>query len=317
MNRGTYTMIPALCLAASLLITACHTKAADPSDPGITATATAETEESARRPVPPSAKQEQDLKDKLLSESGGELVQFICQDFENSGTYQAFAVVGERTKETNSDIYNGTVWFVSDKQVQKIGEENFYTALIPRPIGSQTLVTMDRFFGTGTISYIYGIKDDSYYEDPISGQITGLRQQEDGTFTAVQDVYDASVDGTGHTWKTYWFYWKDGFHEFGGLEIPLADLQKLDGFEQVQQQLDQSKGKIVSALYRGNQIININYQTPWQRDGEYDYINNNFINLKYDNGKITVLPADDNRGVYQEALLPSIAEYPDRFPVKS
>lgn len=310
-------ILPALCMAASLAITACHTKAKNPSDPGITTASSNDSESQATKPVKrpalPTSQQEQALKDKLLAEAEGQIIQFVCQDFENTGSYQAFALIGEQTAE-NSGIYSGTVWYVSDKQVRQIGDDNFYTDLTARPVGAMTLVTTDRFFGNTTISCIYGVRDGDGYEDPISGQISGLNQLEDETFTIVQDTYDANMDGSGHTWKTYWLYWDDGFHEYGGIEIAPADLEKLDGAASVLEQIDQVKGKIVNILYRGNQVININYQTPWERYDEMDYSNNNYINLKYDNGTVTALPSDDNRGIYQEALIPSIAVYPESFP---
>lgn len=316
LNRGIYLMIPALCLAASLMITACHTKAELPMETDITVTATeseAQPGKTITRPASPTAVQEQALRDRLEAEADGEIAQFICGDFEAAGSYQAFAIIGEATKE-DQQIFDGSVWFVSDSEVKKISEENSCSLLTERPVGAQTLVTTYRFFGMGSITSIYGVRDGDVYEDPISGQVTGLNQLDDETFTVIQDTYDASLDGTGHTWKNYWLYWDNGFHEFGGIEISLSDLKKLDGSAKVLDQIDKVKGRIINILYRKNQIININYRTPWMGESDDDYLNNYFVNLKYDNGKVTVLPADDNRGMYLEALLPSIARYPKAFP---
>lgn len=309
-------MIPALCLAASLMVSACHTKAELPTETDITVAATeseALPKKPVTRPAPPTAEQEQALKDKLKEQAEGDIAQFICADFGADGSYQAFAIIGEVTQE-DQQIYNGSIWYVSDSEVKRIGDENSYSTLVERPVGAETLVTTYSFFGMGSISCIYGVKDGSFYEDPISGQITGLVQQDDGTFTMIQDAYDGSLDGTGHTWKNYWLYWDNGFHEYGGIEITLSDLKKLDGAAPVLDEIDRQKGRIINILYRGNQVININYRTPWMGESDDDYLNNYFINLTYDNGKVTVLPADDNRGTYLEALLPSIAEYPKSFP---
>lgn len=301
-------MITSICLSLSFLLIACQQKV-----PETPATAPVPTETTAPSAIPsaktPNEQQTNALMDKLKTESGGTVVQFLCLDFDADKKFEAFAIVGSQALELK-DTYNGDLWFVSENTASRIGEASSYSYLERISIGGQFLMSVDRNNMNGSLSYVYGVNEGQPYEDEISGTLTGLKQEADNSFTAIQDTYDACVDETGHTWKPYWFYWDNGFHEYGGVTLSEDALKQYSGAEKALEQIQSEKGRIESILIRENGIININYLTPWTRDGVDDYINNNFLNLKLEDGKVTNLPAADNRGVYLTSLSPSIATYP-------
>ena len=308
-------MITGFCLGISLLLIACQGKTPDviPSvtEPAQSQSQTAESvpSDNGTKPLTPTKEEIQALMDKLAPEISGEIVQFLCLDFDNDKTFEAFAIVGSKD-ETIQDTYTGELWFVSDKAGSKIGEASSYSYLERISIGNGYLMTVDKNYGGLSYSHLYGVKDGQPYEDDISGRLIGLKQEANGTITAVQDTYDACTDGTGHTWKPYWFCWEDGLREYGALEITEQEFLKYDGSEAALKRIDDQKGQLVSILRRENGIININYQTPWTRDGVDDYINNMYLNLMEKDGALTILETDDNRGVYLPALMPEIAVFP-------
>lgn len=313
MRKGRVSMISGICMAIPFFLIACTAK--EPISVPSGGTSMEETlstaSQEAEMPLPPSAGEEALLKDMLSSAVNGEIVDFTCKDYDNDGKYEAFAVVGSRDEQWEN-TFTGAVWFVSENLSREMKGETRVSYPVTFTAVPQTLysVTADSY-GGGSFSYVYGVKDGQPYEEPISGQLMGLRQAEDGSFTAVEDTYDACTDGTGHTWKNYWFYWDNGFHEYGAVLITEEQLMAAGGGKEALAQINAKKGQVTEILYRDNQIININYLTPWSRDGSDEYINNNFMTLRYGDGTVTVLDVEDTRGVYAPALLPSVAVYPD------
>lgn len=313
LQRRYPIMITGICLGLSVLMIACQAKGteAPPITTSVPIETTAPTTEAptASEPLVPDESQIKALTNKLKTEAGGEVVQFLCLDFDADKSFEAFAIVGTKAEQLK-DTYHGNLWFVSDHTATQIGEASSYSYIERISIGEQYFMSVDKNHTGGSLSYVYGVKEGQACEDAVSGRLTGLKQEADGSFTAIQDAYDACVDETGHTWKPYWFYWDNGFHEYGGKELTEEALKQYSGSEKALEQINAEKGQISSILYRENGIININYLTPWTRDGVDDYINNNFLNLKLKDGKLTILEAEDNRGVYLPALETEIAVYP-------
>lgn len=310
-------MITGICLGISCLLMACQVNPPDvvtavtqPSQSQSQGTESVPSE-TKKQPAPPSEREIQALKDKLSPVISGEIVQFICLDFDGDNTFEAFAIAGAKDQSLQ-DTYNGELWFVSDSTSSKIGEASSYSYLERISLLNGYLVTVDKNYEAGSFTHVYGVKGGQPYEETISGKLVGLKQEADGDFTAVQDTYDACTDGTGHTWKPYWFYWKDGFHEYGAVELTETEFLGYKGSELPMQRIKDQKGRLTSILYRENGMINLNYQTPWTRDGVDDYINNHFLNLRVKDGVLNLLESEDDRGVYQTALMPEIALYPNR-----
>lgn len=312
-------MISGIYLLVSLLLIACRPEVTviDPASSapvGITSAQTPTTDSASKLPAEPTKQQKKALQDKLTATAGGEIVQFICLDYDQDERFEGFGIIGTRDDQ-DKDTYHGSIWFVSEEMTEQIREDSTYSYLDKISVGGNYLLLVEKRSGSENRSLIYGVKNGQVYEDPTSGDFTSFMQLPDQSFTAIHDTYDASTDGTGHTWKPYWFYWEDGFHEYGGIEITSDQLKKAEGFSKVLDQIASEKGQIVNILYRDNQIITINYLTPWTRDGKDDYINQMFINLQYKDGSVIMMKAEDSRGQYQSALYPELAVYPKEFPL--
>ena len=132
-------------------------------------------------------------------------------------------------------------------------------------------------------------------------------------------AYDNSVDGVGHTHKEYYFYWDEeslSFKEYGAIEITQEEFLKCEGAKELLHEIN-SKGYIIdNILYRGNNIININYiidnteldniNLKLEEDGSLDILHDGYTGLDGNNGF---------GGSYLSAVCPEIAEYPGEFPL--
>jgi major membrane immunogen (membrane-anchored lipoprotein) len=164
---------------------------------------------------------------------------------------------------------------------------------------------------------IWRVDGDNFYKAPISnvGINLTIDENEDITLMAVAvdnfTMYDDNINGA-NTWKPYYFYFDNGFHEYGGSEIPLEELLEFENAESYIDEIESLNGEITNILKRGNGIININYRVP---DPEVDYLKwNYYYTLKIDDGKVTHITDNPDKpewdsGVYLPALLPEIATY--------
>lgn len=186
--------------------------------------------------------------------------------------------------------------------------------------------------GSSSYSYAWYMKNGK----PIKLPYTGMRLSYlgDGRFTTVGDTFDAVfTDGlaTGHTYKIYYLYWAgDGLKEYGGIKISQKQLLKIKGAQAVLNTITKSGHVIDDIYYRSNNIININYHSGDRKNGNFDN-----VTLVYKNNAVTPKLADAGAGnlgaeslnekslndfsyggIYQAALFPKIATYPDQFPIR-
>lgn len=97
-------------------------------------------------------------------------------------------------------------------------------------------------------------------------------------FKLLQGSFDGCTDGTGHAYNYYYFAW-DGknFLEYGGLKISQSMFKKAKGGTTILSQI-KKQGKIKSIYFRGNNIININYESNGQ---------NYNVTLSFKSGKVS------------------------------
>ncbi len=70
--------------------------------------------------------------------------------------------------------------------------------------------------------------------------------------------YDACVDGTGHTWNIYYFYWDNGLKEYGGTQISIDKFLTYEGSNEVVKKIAEDGYEITSIYKRKNGIMNVN-----------------------------------------------------------
>lgn len=243
--------------------TALQTVISDETTDETTAETTPETEQKSA---------EQLALEALIDErAGGKEAAEICfsifDDFDGDGTDELFAVYGK-------DGF-GTLWYANTNGAWDIypaqtewGE--FRTA----EVSGDTLILTERLYATGNVTYCFRVENGS----PIgidTFNAGSLTQTNGAEFTGIKSTYDFCTDGTGHTWKPYWFYYENGeFREHLGHSILYENFKDNFGgvseeFAYLQPYFDEIKaenGVITDIIVRDNGIVNINYKII--EDGE-------------------------------------------------
>lgn len=230
------------------------------------------------------------------------IVNFIYDDFDNNGVYEAIAFCGEYSSMEN--VYSGTPYLVTREGVQRIREEDIYSnAGVVYDFGNTKIISITKHYATSSVSYYYKLDGTEVREIDGSG-FGELYQDEYGNMCMTDSQYDAMVDGTGHTWNVYYFYWDDGLKEYGGTEISQEEFLQYDGADSIINTI-LSDGYDISTIYRrANRIININCC-----DG---YCNKN-VRVLLKKGSVSVFPVEEysnyQEGIIKQALVPEIATY--------
>lgn len=250
-----------------------------------------------------------------------DLLSIHISDFDRNGTFEAFAVTGQKvTYEENNTISEGkAVVFVSgDGSVETVDEEEV------RYISEGEILTcqyhdyfqIQKLAANAFPAFLATVSDGecSVVSDFYVASLNGFENQKitahSNSLFARHNAYDAFSDGTGHTNKPYFYYdTPDGIREYGGIEISMEQLEKLGGAKCIEKFV--SEDYTIENIYlRGNGIINVNLTksdtnkcviikitnhsvkniTYWWEDIEY----NNMI-----------------EGNYLPAATPDLATYPD------
>lgn len=245
---------------------------------------------------------EDSLKQILESRVSEPIINFIYDDFDNNGVYEAIAFCGEYDSMEN--IYSGTPYLVTREGVQRIREEDLYSnAGIVYNFGNTKIISITKHYATSSVSYYYEIDGTEMREIDGSG-FGELYQDEYGNMCMTDSQYDAMVDGTGHTWNVYYFYWDDGLKEYGGTEISQEEFLQYDGADSIINTILADGYDITTIYRRANRIININCC-----DG---YCNKN-VRVLLKKGSVSVFPVEEysdyQEGIIKQALVPEIATY--------
>lgn len=105
--------------------------------------------------------------------------------------------------------------------------------------------------------------------------------------------YDACVDGTGHTWNIYYFYWDNGLKEYGGTQISIDKFLTYEGSNEVVKKIAEDGYEITSIYKRKNGIMNVNCWDGWS---------NSNIRMVYDDKNIELLPVTEDF-YYEEGII--------------
>lgn len=269
----------------------------------------AETAAETTSETEPKSAEQLALEEKILEAAGldAELIypSFIG-DFDGDGSDELFAVC--RTDDTFGDIF-GSLWYASSDtamQIYPAYEEwgGFRTA----EVGGDTLILVERRFGTGSVTYCYRIENGS----PVgldTFNVCSLTQTDGADFIGLKQTYDFCTDGTGSTLKPYWFYYRDGsFHEYSAHSIAYENF--IDGFNgsfaqfaYLQPYFDEIKaesGVITDIIVRDNGIVNINYKII--EDGEEFLAYRYFRTLSVKDGEVTDITPEINEGKYEVCI---------------
>ncbi len=292
--------------------TSARTETASETD--ISAEAPETAAETTSETEPKSAEQLA-LEEKILEAAGldAELIypSFIG-DFDGDGSDELFAVC--RTDDTFGDIF-GSLWYASsDKAMQIYPAYEEWGGFRTADVGGDTLILVERRFGTGSVTYCYRIENGS----PVvldTFNVCSLTQTDGADLIGLKRTYDFCTDGTGSTLKPYWFYYRDGgFHEYSAQSIAYENF--IDGFNgsfaqyaYLQPYFDEIKaesGVITDIIVRDNGIVNINYKII--EDGEEFFAYRYFRTLSVKDGEVTDITPEINEGNYMVSVTGNILD---------
>lgn len=234
-----------------------------------------------------------------------ELLFWSYDDYNLNGENEAFAVTGKNT-------YGGTLWYINSDGIAKLNEDIGCDTIFTFTVSDDTKHLCLSTINFANYSLIWSVNEKNAVEEPISnvGQMFTILNNHN--FTITQSAFDNMLMGTslvgGHTWKPYYFYYDNGFYEYGGTEISVDELLQYENADESLELIANKNGTITSIIRRSNNIININYSVPepgLEATQHLDWYYN--ITLKIVDNKVFFVENDN--GVYLPALVPDIAVY--------
>lgn len=260
----------------------------------------------------------------LQSNVEGNIVFHYYDDYDGDGDCEMFALVGEMVD--NGGFYEeenicGKIWFVDQNGIMEVESEEIEYWSNPRAfsVDNKTFVAFEKYYTTGSLTYLWGVINEKPYQPNISGKGNGLYINEFNEIEITDSEYDLAFDKSlnfslGHTWKKYYFYFDgNSFREYGGISIKVEDLLRISGVDIVVNEIYNNLYVIDSIYYRSNGMININISK--EDDHEIVYYN---ITLRCngDSWEYVMSEFGNNygEGIYLKELIPSSATYPDKYP---
>ena len=251
--------------------------------------------------------------------------------------FQSISIGGKQTAAF-AIVNGGDVWYITSSSAQKLKSDLPFLEGNPSDVPCLWTVDGTKIFkcessagGSSSASYAWYVKAGKPIELPYTGM--DLSYVGNGQFTTIGDNFDWNFTdgiGTGHTYKRYYLYWAtNGLKEYGGLKITLQQLLKMKGAQEIIDVITRSGHIIDDIFYRANNLININYHSGDKKNGNFDNVtllySNNTVTpeLVYTGSNTSKTESFNARdlndfsygGIYQAALFPKIANYPNKFPI--
>lgn len=273
-----------------------------------------------------SSDTETQLRERLAEYGDGNIIWFSFDDFDEDGTYEAFAFVGK----AGAEYMYGVLWYVNENYAAELKESGkWHTPEIVNANGTNFLFAENYDDG---LTYVFGIENSKVYETAVSGSFSHLTYMGGRDFTAEFTSYDYYEDEEkakqeDPTTKIYWFYLENGeFHEYGaddtlrranlreyptgsavideiyqnGLTEGLINMYYPNADEETLNTIADEAGYFQSIMLRENGIINLNFYGAYE-DCFY-------ITFKINGSDVEII--DQGRGFYLPAAVEAIATYP-------
>lgn len=216
------------------------------------------------------------------------LLKQYCADFDGDGSMELFAVTGAA-----NEIGANEIWFASAQEVKCLMDDGerylaFYEDEkgVYEVSGSQKLFLMNcGTTGSVYFSKCFYVKSGRVLEAETYENL--LEQEEGADFKVYVDAYDLIVTDSvmsGHTRKAYYVKWTGTeFEEYPAKEIPVEELQKYKGAEEVLGRIAASDYTVSSVFLRENGVININVAQDFDAGSVYEN-----VTLKLEGDTVTV-----------------------------
>lgn len=243
----------------------------------------------------------------LLAEECGEqeCAGFAYGDYDGDGISEAFVLVGGKQEEMGGT--KGNLWFVSPLFVEKIQSGKTYIEM--EQIGGAAPMLFkaeENYGGSSSTSYLWRVINGAPVEMNASLLENFSYAGFDYDFYSYPSAFDACDDGTGHTWKKYYFYLdldSMQIQEYGGIYIERSELEQYAGAVELLQNAEAEGLSIEEIIYRANGLFHVNLHSG---DG-YNY----FLTLEIDGNVVTdITEMGENQGYYLLASNPDKAIYP-------
>ena len=279
---------------------------------------------------------EEELNNTLVGVSGKYVIEFNYADYDLDGQYEAFALVSDSEKISDTGSFAGEFWFVNQYGANCLNDtincseysENFKCTNL-MDYGNAKVVTLNYGIMANIYSSIWTVEDSNPKKCEISDYIAYKNLLIYDDRIEVEDsTYDASYEGTPdnagfmiHTWKSYYLYWDEeakDIREYGGVEISQEQFMRINGGKEILNRIKESGAEITEIYYRANGNININYIFDNSSD-DYIQITYHFNSFMYDEkaGTLTDITntfVNQSAGFYKKALIEEMATYPDTLP---
>ena len=138
------------------------------------------------------AKDEERLKTIFEENTTDPLREFVYDDFDADGTYEAFAITAtDYTPGDAGEFYGVSIWYVnSEGTVSWVGTPEYGDFYGVIDTGSQKFISWEKIAGSAGTSFIYGVRNQVPYEPQIS-QRCDFFQQEDGKIFSLDSDFSA------------------------------------------------------------------------------------------------------------------------------
>lgn len=266
------------------------------------------------------------LRNKLANKTSQKVYLFYYENLDLQGTREAVALTADG-RDGYGGYLNANLWYVSNRKCSR-----FYSSAIvygfkdggPKlwKLKNTYMLNLETGgYGSGYASHAWVFTKNGAQSVVVPGM--GITYKKNNQFCIGSSAYDASSDGTGHTYKNYYFYWNGKkFVEYGGIRITQAQLKTAKGAADVLKAIEKN-GNITDIFYRSNGIVNINYR---KYDPYMSHWNNYNVTLKLKGGKVvydtSVNPYQTSKldkatyyGIYKGAIS-NDAKYPEKFTLK-
>lgn len=253
-----------------------------------------------------------------------DVIYHYYSDYDGDGSCEMFALVGETrpytvVDEEEKNLY-GKIWFINEYGAVEVESDDieYWESPYVFSVDGNVFITFEQAFTTGSLTYIWGVKNGEPYQPNISKKGNGLKINEFNEIEITHSTYDMmymdEIGKLGHTWKKYYFYF-DGrtFREYGGMKISVSDILNIPNGNMIINEINNKSCEIDSIFYRSNGIININISKEFKHE-----INYYTITIRYDGDNWSFVQSefgrDYGRGTYLKEMIPSAAISPKEYP---
>lgn len=228
-----------------------------------------------------AASQKEEIKQSIASQlkKKNRVRKIFYADYDNNGRAEAFVLTGPKKKKNEQAEYETqfTLWFayiengsVVSKKLRKdaLGESGFLKLKSVTLFRALTYCTTSR---PEDLYEVVGNEVKVIFHGDCTKAVSG------DSFSSVHSTYDFMYDKEighklGHTWKPYFFYYKDGkVYEYKGKKISLARFKKYENGKKMIKKY-KKYGEIASIIYRENGLVHVNYKHRYGGDISYSNV---------------------------------------------